>query len=494
MYVIPRLSSSPYDTNSLIQSECPEVFLPGYDNDFRIQATAMIIKGECWGVLTELECQLIVSSPIESLMPLINRTLAGWSDEVSELIENEPNEYEALCEGKYTSIIFAYTKVFNQYYEKQYGIMEDCNKSFSDGNITHIRSLGYGVGVLLRYMMMDRMQAAYILRKEVARKIGFILIDHDDVELDNHQWCGICHKELKESGQAIVKMVICCNQPIESVCLRLKLLANFEGNAKENAPKTCPVCQYALPKTFITKLSQEHKKELAVFRNRKPVYLDHNHARDKVMGPEEFQRISKVRLDIFRTLSARLEPEILRSQNLKLKGARESVPFQHFLCPCDPLHCDNLSQELESAEGHEHFLFMQSMLFVIRTLKSYQLGEPPLSGCSRSYFKNLDALKPAALSPSAPIPLPTAWVPPPESWIPVLTPRALTQYAEQPFVSSVTQVDRFGALGPSPLPWSPNPPPMTWVPPPTTSVRTPTPPTPSNHHGHHTGPCSPADV
>lgn len=454
----------------------------------------MIIRDQCWDVLTELEYQLINSSPIKPLKPMITRTLAEWSDEVSKLIEAEPNEHDALCEDKYTSVIFDYIAVFNKYYEKRWGVMEDCNKSFSDGKTMHIRSLGYGAGVLLRYMMIDRMQAAHILRQEVAERIGYRLINHDDVELENHQWCGICHKELKESGQATVKMVICCNQPIESACLRRKLFANFEENAKENATKRCPVCQYALPETFITKLSQEHKKELAEYRKRKPVYLDHNHARDRVRGPEEFQKISKVRLDIFRTLSARLEAEILRSQNLRVEGAGKSVPFQHFLCPCDPLHCDNLSQELESAEGHEHFLFMQSMLFVTRMLKSYQLGEPPLSGCSRSYFKNLNALKPATPSPSAPTPLPTAWVPPPKAWIPVLTPMASTQYPEQPFVPSVTQVDRLGALGPTPPPWAPTPLPMTWVPPPTTSVRTPTPSTPSNHYGDHTSPCSQADV
>ncbi|RAL64817.1 hypothetical protein DID88_001414 [Monilinia fructigena] len=78
------------------RSECPEVFSPGYDNDFRIQATATIIKGEYWGALIELEYQLIISSPIKSLIRLINQTLAEWSDEVSELIEDEPNKYDAL--------------------------------------------------------------------------------------------------------------------------------------------------------------------------------------------------------------------------------------------------------------------------------------------------------------------------------------------------------------------------------------------------------------
>ncbi|QSZ37309.1 hypothetical protein DSL72_009403 [Monilinia vaccinii-corymbosi] len=224
--------------------------------------TLTVIDYDGWGVLSKPQLrERIFSLPIK---PLINRTLTGWCDKVSDMLEAEPTEYAPLCEKKYTDAIFGYTAVFNKRYEAKCGLLEDFNKPSSDGRTMHIRSAGYGVGVLLRYMMMDRIEAASIRQRIMAKNIRKTLQQHVPYA-DMHSQ--------RHSSQISLK---------------------------------------------------KNKREQAVAPKENHAHAGHDHARDRVMRPEEFQGISEVRPDNFRMLlSARLEAEILQSKNPNLRGRKE---------------------------------------------------------------------------------------------------------------------------------------------------------------------------
>lgn len=154
--------------------------------------------------------------------------------------------------------------IFQLEYERCFGYLEwigDSDFSKFANECTLIKSTGYGLKLLIGFMMTDRFNVARILRQQKRERVQFIEFGPQTLHEEDRN-CLICRQKmglepLEGRGEACIEMVICCGQYIGAACLKKWLhMDNF-------ATKRCPHCRQNLSRPFLVKLfgnesSHEH--------------------------------------------------------------------------------------------------------------------------------------------------------------------------------------------------------------------------------------------
>lgn len=251
----------------------------GFTPDAREESKAYLYvqtREEAYGKFTPVE-QILLRKFGTNMTRIIEQVLKMWAHAMLAKLREEPG-LRPIRERDYVNLIMGYLKLFQQYSEDKFGKMEDGLPPSVFGeirdNTVYIKSTGYGAKVVLGLLMADRMHVVEKKRKRQREKIGYDEMDVSEVEHDSKD-CLICQDPMgvetaEGTKETPLRLVICCGQIIGQACLRVWLSELASGVAYR---RSCPVCRFKFPDSFLAKLFSKKEYEARLTKEREGDFL-----------------------------------------------------------------------------------------------------------------------------------------------------------------------------------------------------------------------------